>query len=301
MTPSRLQPGILAPVPAHGRHLAFALRDDVDTATLREALAALANAADGLATVVGIGPGTAARLGRPVPGLHAYAPPEGARVALPVTQADLWLWLRGDTDAGELLHRGRTLAAHLAPAYDGTEARATFRHREGRDLTGYVDGTENPQDDAAVEAAAVTGQGEGLDGGSFVAVQPWEHALARFDALTPQARDHAIGRRLEDDEELDDAPPSAHVRRTAQESFDPEAFVVRRSMPWSEGSRCGLMFVAFASRLDPFEAQLARMAGAEDGIIDALFGFSQPTGGACYWCPPSHAGRIDLGHLLAER
>jgi len=82
-----------------------------------------------------------------------------------------------------------------------------------------------------VDTIGVQGQGPGLDGGSFVAVQQWEHALDRFDRFDRTTQDRMVGRRRDDNVELDDAPPSAHVQRTAQESFSPEAFVVRRSMP----------------------------------------------------------------------
>ena len=60
-------------------------------------------------------------------------------------------------------------------------------------------------------------------------------------------------------------------KRTVQESFEPEAFVVRRSVPWADKGGEGLMFVAFGQSLDAFEAQLRRMAGQEDGILDGLF------------------------------
>jgi putative iron-dependent peroxidase len=107
-----------------------------------------------------------------------------------------------------------------------------------------------------------------------------------------------IGRRRDDNVELADAPPSAHVKRTAQESFAPEAFVVRRSMPWAEGAHAGLVFVAFGRSFDAFEAQLRRMVGGEDGISDALFRFTRPLTGAYYWCPPvTSQGRIDLRAL----
>lgn len=46
-----------------------------------------------------------------------------------------------------------------------------------------------------------------------------------------QQQDHTIGRERDSNEEIDDAPESAHVKRTTQESFEPEAFVLRRSMP----------------------------------------------------------------------
>jgi putative iron-dependent peroxidase len=94
--------------------------------------------------------------------------------------------------------------------------------------------------------------------------------------------------------ELTDAPESSHVKRTAQESFAPEAFLMRRSMPWNDATRSGLMFVAFGRSLDAFEAQLNRMVGAEDGIVDALFRFTKPVTGAYFWCPPVSGKHLDL-------
>ena len=132
-------------------------------------------------------------------------------------------------------------------------------------------------------------------GASFAAIQQWQHDLDGFAALPAQERDHIIGRRHGDNEELDDAPESAHTKRTAQESFTPEAFVVRRSMPWAENGQAGLMFLAFGHSFDAFEAQLRRMSGLEDGIVDGLYRISKPLTGGYYWCPPLKDGRLDLG------
>ena len=115
--------------------------------------------------------------------------------------------------------------------------------------------------------------------------------------MSRSEQDASIGRRRDDNEELEDAPPSAHVKRTAQESFDPEAFVLRRSMPWAEGVRAGLVFVAFGRSFDAFEAQLNRMMGLEDGVTDALFRFTRAVTGAYYWCPPVKGLRLDLRAL----
>lgn len=291
---SLFQPGILAPIPAHARYLSLGLRPGVDP---RPALRTLAREADGLHCVAGIGPTLAAALGASIDGLREPEVPAAARVALPVTPAALWLWLRGD-EPGALLLAGRHWAGKLAPAFELQQSLVAFRHEDGRDLTGYEDGTENPQGQAALSTAFVQGRGAGRDGASFVAVQQWQHALERFEALSTEAQDHAIGRRRSDNEELDDAPPSAHVQRTAQESFDPEAFVLRRSMPWLDGAGCGLLFAAFGASLDAFEAQLRRMSGAEDGITDALFGFTRPLTGAAFWCPPRRpGGGLDLRAL----
>jgi putative iron-dependent peroxidase len=109
-----------------------------------------------------------------------------------------------------------------------------------------VDGAETPEGDYAVETAITE------DGSSFVAVQLWAHDMAHFATYSEAETDDMIGRRLSDNEEFDGSPPSAHVKRTAQESFDPEALIVRRSMPWTAGNAEGLMFVAFGATLDSF-------------------------------------------------
>lgn len=281
------QPGILAtPVPPQARHLFFTLESAAD---LPAALERLARMADGDTAVVGLGESLVHALGRRIDGLRAFPALGGAGVDVPSSQHALWCWLRGD-DRGELLHRSRALEAALAPALRLVQATEAFRYKTGHDLTGYEDGTENPQDEDAVQAAIASA----IPGGSFAAVQHWTHDLDRFAALPQQEQDHIMGRRKSDNEELEDAPESAHVKRTAQESFSPEAFVVRRSMPWAEGGQAGLLFLAFGHTLDAYEAQMRRMAGLEDGIVDALFRFSRPTTGGYYWCPPMSEGRLDL-------
>ena len=130
-----------------------------------------------------------------------------------------------------------------------------------------------------------------------MAVQQWVHDLNRFEALSATAQDHTIGRRKSDNQELDDAPPSAHVKRTAQEGFEPHAFILRRSMPWIDAGDAGLVFVAFGKSFDAFEALLNRMAGADDGITDALFTFTRPISGSYYWCPPVRRGQLNVSGL----
>ena len=298
------QSGILAPPPRVGRYLFFAL---AQPRALRDCLARLARAVDGETVVAGLGIDGLAPLGagvtRRLPGMRHMPALQGPGALVPSTPAALWCWLRGD-DLGELARRGRDLEHLLSAALTLERVVDAFRYGRGPnghglDLTGYEDGTENPQGDAAVSAALVQRQGAGLDGSSFVAVQQWLHDFPAFEALSGAARDDVMGRRLSDNEELEDAPPSAHVKRTAQESFDPEAFVLRRSMPWTAGRDAGLMFVAFGRSLDAFEAQMRRMAGLEDGVVDALFGISRPVTGAYFWCPPVRDGALDVS-LLAS-
>ncbi|MBX3660502.1 MAG: Dyp-type peroxidase [Ramlibacter sp.] len=292
------QTGILQAVPPQGRYLSYSLEQPAVLAGALDRLAGLPGGAD---RVVGLGLATVAALGRQVPGLREMPDLSGHGVSVPTGPVALWCWLRGE-DRGDLVLQTRRLDLALAPAFRPGLVVDAFRHGRGpnghgRDLTGYEDGTENPQGEAAIQAALVQGAGPGLDGSSYVAVQQWQHDFAAFERLTPQQQDDAVGRRRTDNEELDDAPASAHVKRTAQESFEPEAFVLRRSMPWSMGASAGLMFVAFGHSLDAFEVQMRRMAGQDDGVTDALFGFSRPVNGAYLWCPPVLDGRLDLRQL----
>jgi putative iron-dependent peroxidase len=285
---------VLADIPAAARYLTFSLRHEANP---RRALVALAALADGDGCVAGLGDSLLRVLGRSIPGMRTFPTYSAAGFEIPATPSALWCWLRG-TDRGTLLNQGRTLIHALAPAFTLDQAIDAFRHGKGLDLTGYEDGTENPRGRKAVAAAAVQGMGAGLDGSAFVAVQQWVHDLDRFHAMSQREQDYTVGRRKRDNVELERAPASAHVKRTAQESFEPEAFVVRRSMPWNDGARAGLVFVAFGATLDAFEAQLRRMVGAEDGITDALFTFTRPVTGAYFWCPPLKRGRLDLSRII---
>ncbi|MBV6822179.1 Dyp-type peroxidase [Pseudomonas sp. PD9R] len=291
---SHYQPGILAtPVPPQARHMFFALES---AAALPAALDKLMQLVDGKSAVVGFGESLVKALDSNIEGLRVFPAMTGVGVDNPSTQHALWCWLHG-VDRGELLNRSNAFEAALAPAFRLVQVTEGFRHRDGHDLTGYEDGTENPHDEAAAAAALVAEGTDGTVGGSFAAIQQWQHDLKGFHAMPSHETDDIMGRRLSDNEELDDAPISAHVKRTAQESFSPEAFIVRRSMPWIEGDRAGLMFLAFGFSLDAFEVQLRRMSGLEDGITDGLYRISRPITGGYYWCPPLKDGHLDLRAL----
>lgn len=290
---NRCQPSILKPVPRVSRYLSFSLKPDADP---RPTVKELCGMDFGEKCVVGFGRSLILALGSDIEALRVFPAMVGLGVDIPSTPFSLWFWWRGE-DRGELIHRSKQIRRLLEGAFDLSQVIDGFRYGASLDLTGYEDGTENPKDADALEAAIVHGQGAGMDGSSFVAVQQWVHDLDHFQAMPHSEQDHAIGRRRSDNEEIDDAPLSAHVKRTAQESYQPEAFILRRSMPWSDADKEGLVFVAFGKSFDAFEALLKRMIGAEDGIVDALFRFTRPVSGAYYWCPPVAQGRLDLSLL----
>jgi putative iron-dependent peroxidase len=284
------QPAILEPLPPIARYVTFDLHAGADPAAALRALAALEHDPK---TVIGVGTPLAERVGHPIAGLRAFPddlPP------FPSTQHALWVYL-AHGDSTRLFDVGRALGRRFHGLLDVVDEIDAFTYRAGRDLSGFVDGTENPKGEAAVSAAIIAGRGAGIDGGSFVAVQRWVHNLDAVDRMTVDARVAAIGRDLTTDVEQADAPASAHVKRTAQESFDPPAFVFRRSMPYGGIREHGLNFVAFGESLDRFERQLRRMSGHDDGVPDGLLSFTRAVSGAYYFCPPLRAGRCDLSAL----
>jgi putative iron-dependent peroxidase len=287
------QPSILADVPALGRFLTFDLRVGADP---RRALVRWSETISGELTVVGLGLPLVSALSRRIEGLRAFPALAGHGCVFPSTQGALWCFVGGD-DTGELFDQARDVRALLEPTFTLAEDVAAFKYHGGRDLTGYEDGTENPKDDAAVSAAIVAGRGAGLDGSSFVAVQRWTHDLEGFARRSPAERDAIIGRERTSNEEMSDAPPSAHVKRAARESFDPPAFMLRRSMPWGTATLGGLYFVAYGESLDRFERVLSRMSGRDDGVVDGLLGISKPESGGYYWCPPVRASKVDWSAL----
>lgn len=289
----QVQSGILAENPPIARFLSFNLHD---SRALLNCLQELRPIVDGDNLVIGLGQAVIDALGSSVSGLKTFQAISSHGVDIPSTPQALWCWLRG-SDRGELFHQSRLLESLLNPAFSLTNSLDSFQYDKNRDLSGYEDGTENPQGDEALAAGIVQGKGAGLDGSSFVAVQQWLHDFDTFDAMETEQQDDVIGRHVSDNEEFEEAPESAHVKRSAQESFEPEAFMLRHSMPWSQSTKGGLIFLAFGKSFDAFEAVLNRMAGLDDGIQDALFQFTRPVSGSYFWCPPMKDGELDLSVL----
>lgn len=292
MKPSLSQPGILAaPLPV-GRSLVFRFAPGADVA------AALKKLRKGFSTswgVMGVGEPLVRALGRKIPGLRAFPEMTAPAGHIPSTQQALWLFLR-NRDRTATFDATLEIRSLVAGAFVLDDAMDTFLYAGGKDLSGYEDGTENPRRAAAI-AAALISSGKGLAGSSFVAVQRWAHDLQLFQSLPRTQRNAIIGRRADTNAEIATAPASAHVKRSAQESYDPPSFMLRRSMPWAAAHEQGLEFIAYVESLDRFERVLRRMAGLDDGVVDGLFTFSRPLTGGYYWCPPVTRGRLNLSCL----
>lgn len=281
------QPAVLAERPPVGRTLLFRIAPQSD---VRAALRRMCDELSLDCGVVGIGEPLVLALQKTIDGLCTFPAMSGPACSVPSTQEALCFMLRGP-DRGVLFDLTQTIRELAGDAFLLVDSNDTFTYHGGRDLTRFEDGTENPKGDDAAEAALRA------DGSSFLVVQRWVHDLAHFRGLDEEDRELLIGRHAESNEEIEDAPAYAHIKRTEQESFDPPMFMLRKSMPWANATQEGLEFVAHVNSLDVFETMMRRMVGHDDGIVDGLFTFSRPVTGGYYWCPPVQGDRLDLSAL----
>ena len=245
------------------------------------------NTTKGVNLVVGVRPSLFVRLTDiPVIADDFCDPVEGADgFQMPATQADLWLWF-----AAASHDRAFDCArAALAPARDAVRiVRATtgWTYQGNRDLTGFVDGTENPPA-AETAAVALVHEPARLAGSSIALVQRWRHDLDSFSSLSTEDQENVIGRTKADSIEFDAErmPPDAHVSRTSLKAGGEALAIYRRSVPFGDADNHGLLFVAFTHDQGRVALMLASMAGETDGVRDALTRFSTPESGAYYFVP----------------
>jgi putative iron-dependent peroxidase len=211
---------------------------------------------------------------------------QGARQA-PATPADLFIHIHsGRHDANFVL--ARAVMGALGDAVRVVEEVHGFKYLGGRDLTGFVDGTENPKGDERPGVALVGDEDAAFAAGSYVSIQRYVHKLAPWEALPVHAQEQAVGRTKEDDEELEDdaKPASAHISRVVIEEDGEELEVLRHSLPYGTTAEHGLYFVAYCSTPVTFRKMLERMVMADgDGAYDRLLDFTTPVTGASFFVP----------------
>jgi putative iron-dependent peroxidase len=210
---------------------------------------------------------------------------------IPATQHDLWLWVAGHA-YDTVFDTTRAAIDVLTPFATLADETAGWIYKGNRDLTGFIDGTENPSLVEAPDVALIPDGSPGA-GGSIVLVQKWVHDTAALATLSVDEQERMIGRRKADSTELDEAVrgPQSHVSRTVIEEHGQEQHIFRRNTPWGNATRHGTVFVGFSADQHRLVRMLRRMAGAEDRIRDALTRYTNPLSGAYYVVPSVEALR----------
>jgi putative iron-dependent peroxidase len=225
--------------------------------------------------------------------LHDFDEPlQGARgFTMPATQADAWLWIAGSSyDVVFDLANDAITALHAVAKVERELAGWSYRHN--RDLTGFEDGTKNPSLLDAPEMVTVADGSPGA-GGSVLLFQQWQHRADAWRALSDATQERVIGRTKPDSVELaeDVMPIDAHVPRTTIEQDGEERKIFRRNVAYGNVGDHGTVFVGFGADQYRLERMLQRMAGAEDGVRDALTSYTTPLTGAYYFVPSLQALR----------
>jgi putative iron-dependent peroxidase len=165
-----------------------------------------------------------------------------------------------------------------------------FKYFDERDLLGFVDGTENPEDQAASDATIIGDEDASFAGGSYVIVQKYLHDLAKWNELPVEMQEKIIGRTKLSDIELDDAvkPSYAHNALTTIVENGQELDILRDNMPFGNISKgeFGTYFIGYAKSPHRIERMLENMfVGKPPGNYDRLLDFSRAVTGTLFFVP----------------
>jgi len=199
---------------------------------------------------------------------------------MPNTQHDALVWLSGSA-YDVVFDMARSVVRDLTGQASLAEETSSWSYRHDRDLTGFIDGSENP---TLLDAPDVALLPEGVPGaaGTVLLLQKWKHKVSEWEALPVDQQERIMGRTKLDSIELENKPSDSHVARTDQDQF---GNIFRRNMPYGVVDDHGTMFVGFSADQKRLSRMLASMAGLVTGTRDALTRFTQPLSGSYYFVP----------------
>jgi len=290
---------VILPLPSnHARFIVLNLKN-LSIDGLKEQLNALLSTRDRLITQhpeaeiktsIAFGPELWAKLYHTTPeGFKQLEPIQGT-FKMPVVPADVLIHIASArTDICFAL--SQSFFDGIQNQVEVLDERVCFRYLDGRDLTGFIDGTENPQfpDDRA--ETALLGEDSGIfEDGSFIFAQRYVHELEKWKRLKVDAQENVIGRSKLESIEMDDEhkPENAHIARVVIEDNEGEELeILRHSLPYGDGQgEQGLFFIAYTKDLTRIDRMLVNMFGTQgDGIHDRLLHFVTPMDGAYFFAP----------------
>src|SRR5207249_8124097 len=182
------------------------------------------------------------------------------------------------------------ITARLGPAISPVDELHGFRYFDSRDLIGFVDGTENPKGEEAINATLIAGEDPGFASGSYVIIQKYLHDLAGWNALPTEKQEKIVGRTKLNDVELDDniKPTYAHNALTKIVENGKEVKILRDNMPFGHAGQkeLGTYFIGYSRSPRTIEEMLQNMfVGKPPGNYDRLLDFSRAVTGNLFFVP----------------
>ena len=247
--------------------------------------------AENLSCIMGFGSAAWDRLfGEPRPAeLHPFREFRGGSRHAVATPGDILFHIRAER-MDLCFELATQIMAGLGDAVETVDEVHGFRYFDSRDLLGFVDGTENPTGQAAIDATRIGDEDPAFAGGSYVIIQKYLHDMARWNALSTEMQERIIGRTKLSDIELDDtAKPSwAHSALTVIEENGQEIKIVRANMPFGVAGQgeFGTYFVGYSRSPSTIEQMLENMlVGRPPGNYDRILDFSRAVTGNLFFVP----------------
>jgi putative iron-dependent peroxidase len=199
---------------------------------------------------------------------------------MPATQRDAVVWLSGSA-YDVVFDTAKGVLAALNTLATVADETTSWPYQHDRDLTGFVDGSENPSLIDAPEIALFP-EDSPCAGGSVLLLQQWVHDRVGWEALSVVEQEAIMGRTKAESIELDDRSTHSHVGSTDQDRFGK---IFRRNMPYGSVTQHGTMFVGFSAEQRRLTAMLESMAGLHEGVRDDLTRYARPVTGSYYFVP----------------
>jgi porphyrinogen peroxidase len=245
----------------------------------------------GLSCVMGIGSEAWDRLfGAPRPAeLHPFREFRGGPRHAIATPGDLLFHIRAKRM--DLCFEVAThIMARIGSAVTTVDEVHGFRYFDDRDLLGFVDGTENPRGQEAIDTVLIGAEDAAFAGGSYVIVQKYLHDMEGWNALSTEAQENIVGRKKLSDIELDDSvkPTSAHNALTSITENGEERQILRDNMPFGRvgAGEYGTYFIGYCSTPRTTEQMIENMfVGSPPGNYDRLLDFSRAVTGTLFFVP----------------
>lgn len=293
---AREQWGICAEANLHGLHLFFNVHEGYEP-VLREALGQLPDIFQQIeeqfsealfSGVVAIGANFWDELypGDKPSGLSPFPAMNKDDRNMPAVPVDIFIQLRSDRQDVNYI-ASRRVVSLFGEMLELVEQVPCFRYLDGRDLTGFVDGTENPKGRKRREVALIQEPGR-FTNGSYLHVQRYRHHLNRWESLPTEEQELIIGRTKIDDIEMtkEQMPETAHVHRANVKEEGKTLELMRQSMPYGNLATQGLLFISYCAKPDSFEKILTNMVfGSDEGNYDHMLNYTSAETGAAFFAP----------------
>jgi putative iron-dependent peroxidase len=206
----------------------------------------------------------------------------------PMTPGDVLIQIKADRL--DICHEmGLEVIQLLGPHVDLYEQVTGFRYLDGRDLTGFMDASNNPRGMRKYDIAIVGDEDPEFAGGSYIHIQRYRHNMTKWQLLAQPHQEQVMGRTKAANKELaeDKKAPFSHASRTQiKDSQGNPVEVLQQSMPYGDMKVQGLFFISCARSPEAFRQLLtSRVIGDEKGHYDKLLDYTFAETGSAYFAP----------------